>query len=543
MDGVRIVSDRRVGSSISFINPESISYIDIVKSPSSVVYGSDAIGGVINIKTKNKVEGDFDNLIRTSLGNEKISTGFSKFIQKGDYSYFFDIQYSEKRDYFSPDGKVLNSGYKSTWLKSGVSYVKNSRELKLTLINSLSKDVGKPDRLNDPDKYTYNPTDESSYFLINYIDNDIFKNSQFQVEMALNPTEYLLKNVNNYNKSVDFSKTTSDNYTFNSSIKTKINNIFSYQYGFQYFFRRNLDIFNETKVENLRESFYPLNNGKRDDVSLYATLKIDYKHNLIIGGLRYSKIDLSAISNNSFKKMEKEAYSYFLAYSRKLDDQFSIYGNTSKAFRVPSLSELFYTGISGRKYIIGNESLLPEKSQNIDVGLKWESDKTFVKLGLFRNNVSHLIERYEVDDGIYTFSNVDKGEIQGIEINSELVFNYKVKLYLNYRNYTGKSTINNEPLNDIPSKNATFGMRVNIDKGYLLFESTKSFYKNDPGPSEVENDKYNLVNISGTHFYSEKLFFSFRLNNLFNRSYFQNADPDSPLSEGFNVSCNIHYLF
>jgi outer membrane receptor protein involved in Fe transport len=50
---------------VSDINPDDIEQIEIVRGPSSVLYGSDALGGVVNIVTRRAREGlAFDGLAR-----------------------------------------------------------------------------------------------------------------------------------------------------------------------------------------------------------------------------------------------------------------------------------------------------------------------------------------------------------------------------------------------------------------------------------------------------------------------------------------------
>ncbi|MBP1661726.1 MAG: TonB-dependent receptor [Candidatus Aminicenantes bacterium] len=52
VDDARISSERRTGPNASFISPEDVERIEVSRSPASVLYGSDAIGGVIHILTR-----------------------------------------------------------------------------------------------------------------------------------------------------------------------------------------------------------------------------------------------------------------------------------------------------------------------------------------------------------------------------------------------------------------------------------------------------------------------------------------------------------
>ncbi len=49
VDGARITSDRSAGAAAQFFPPELVRQVEVVRSASSVIYGSDAIGGVIQV--------------------------------------------------------------------------------------------------------------------------------------------------------------------------------------------------------------------------------------------------------------------------------------------------------------------------------------------------------------------------------------------------------------------------------------------------------------------------------------------------------------
>ena len=57
IDGARVTSERRVGPSATFLDPAVLEGIDVARGPGSVAYGSDALGGVISMRTRS-VEAD-----------------------------------------------------------------------------------------------------------------------------------------------------------------------------------------------------------------------------------------------------------------------------------------------------------------------------------------------------------------------------------------------------------------------------------------------------------------------------------------------------
>ncbi|HSN69202.1 MAG TPA: TonB-dependent receptor plug domain-containing protein, partial [Thermoanaerobaculia bacterium] len=58
VDGARVATERRAGSSGSFIDPFSLASVEVSRGPGSVAYGSDAFGGVIHAVPRDPVRGD-----------------------------------------------------------------------------------------------------------------------------------------------------------------------------------------------------------------------------------------------------------------------------------------------------------------------------------------------------------------------------------------------------------------------------------------------------------------------------------------------------
>src|SRR5687768_15926404 len=114
IDGGRVSAERRVGPSATFLDPAVIEGIDVARGPGSVAYGSDALGGVISVRTRRaepgsplrgRMNGTFGAGVPEAFGSFEVSKGLAR----GGILAQAHIRNAE--DYDSPDGEVFNSGW------------------------------------------------------------------------------------------------------------------------------------------------------------------------------------------------------------------------------------------------------------------------------------------------------------------------------------------------------------------------------------------------------------------------------------------------
>ena len=146
--------------------------------------------------------------------------------------------------------------------------------------------------------------------------------------------------------------------------------------------------------------------------------------------------------------------------------------NIGTGYGEPGLGELFYNwemyGGTGADHLgwywIGNPDLKPEKSFNIDLSLEGENDKTYGKVGIFHNEISDYMTHYftgqlvdfnfhgksfrNVPDRIYSFRNIGKAKLTGIEAEVQHKFN---KYWSAKLGYTYLRAVNASD-DDLPSR-------------------------------------------------------------------------------------------
>ncbi|HSA96594.1 MAG TPA: TonB-dependent receptor plug domain-containing protein, partial [Acidobacteriota bacterium] len=115
IDGARLESDRRTGPNASFVSPEDIDRIEVLRSPSSVFYGSDAIGGVIHILTRSpRFDGALHGRLLTSYATVNGEKGVGFALEGSSRTWGFSLSFHSEDAglYRIPGGtKVLQSQY------------------------------------------------------------------------------------------------------------------------------------------------------------------------------------------------------------------------------------------------------------------------------------------------------------------------------------------------------------------------------------------------------------------------------------------------
>lgn len=553
VDGARVTSDRRAGTSAGFIQPELSTGIEVVRSPASVLYGSDAIGGVINILTrpgKDQLLAAHKNRFNLNYNSvsQRLNTGVSLQHQLNRWHFYTGFQYAKAGDYSAPDEKIINSGYTYYSGAADISYQDEKREFFLGYIGGIGKDVDKPDRENDPGNFTTVPSESQQFLRMGYTEKELLPNAKLRLSLFYNPSTYFLEKTNTGKNTWERSETRGSNLGVKVFVEKELTGSLFYQVGAEWFSRQNLRINNIARPldqgDDAASSTMPLDNGSRSDYSLFLTLQYSpIKQWSFNGGIRYTYFDINADTDNGYMEKNSGSYSFFVGVTHKITPTLSTFINVARAYRFPSLSESFYTGLTGRKYVIGNPLLEPETSWNIDAGLKYGSSKLGIGFYLFTNRVDHLIERYRNEDNIYTYDNIHRGTLYGGEI--ELLYRpvEKVQLFGHFFYYRGRSSRTDDPLNDIPAPRFKIGAKFFIGRLWIETDYLHSFKKSDPGPAEVLNKAYHLLDVKSGMYINSYLFIYMKISNLFNQTYYANPDPDIPAGKGIGISSGVQVYF
>jgi len=103
------------------------------------------------------------------------------------------------------------------------------------------------------------------------------------------------------------------------------------------------------------------------------------------------------------------AHSYFLGYGLELSDHWTASASYSTAFRAPSFNDLYYPGY-------GNPAVRPEQSRSWEAALQYASQGLGIaRVSLFQTAYRDLIAARQVSSGVYAAMNIGRARVRGVE--------------------------------------------------------------------------------------------------------------------------------
>lgn len=426
IDGVPFIGRIAGTLDLNRITVGNIKQIEIVKGASSSLYGSEALGGVINIITENPKHGftgDVNyrtgsyatNDISASASSKKEKIGFTTFINR-----------------FSSDGFDLVENDNFNTVEPFVNYTLNS---KIT--------------------YHFSGTTNLVFSGRYYTQNqDNIASSNLRGESEINEWNTRLKITHKHSKKwLSHLELYATRYKADEYLNNVDGSVFSRSFFNQFFarpeFRSNLDIKENlltlgfgTTHESLERSFFstsPVFNSPY--IFVQYDINPSKKWNLIVGA-RYD--------NHSDYQSQ---FSPKFAFNYKIHQQVDIKGTVGYGFKAPDFRQLYfdftnstvgytvlgYNAVSSALPVLESQGqittifipisefqvpLRPESSVSINLGTNYKmSSKFLTSVNLFRNHINHLIDtrviaRKTNGQNVFSYYNVNKVYTQGLEFNS-----------------------------------------------------------------------------------------------------------------------------
>ncbi|MFH0733083.1 MAG: TonB-dependent receptor [bacterium] len=514
IDGNRIETANNVAAAFSLIDPATIERIEVIKGSSSSLYGTGAIGGVVNIITnQNLFSGNYYYGGTYSSGYNSVNKGIanSLILKAGSSNWFAKISGTIRnaKDTETPAGALKDSRYKDNSIFATVGYRPfEDHEFIVSYQLFNAKDVGIPGGSAFPSTSTARyPDEKREMYSLEYKTYNLFNNLSvldFKVFSQL-----INRNVEIIPNATTINHPSADHTTNGAQLQTNwifgnYNNLIVGIDAWQREYEGIRERINLTAKKTIVDK--PIPNSKYRSIGLYAQDEfklLDNKLNLTIGG-RIDQINVKndavsnplyiisngVVNNNppktpgaSFIEGDKSDMSWSTNFSSiyKVSNMFDVTLNLGRSFRSPALEERFqYIDLGGIIYF-GNPDLKPEDGYLIDLGARFWTDNFTLKANLFVNYINNYIMDQEiVNDSLYVKNNVSKARIYGFDLSWEYAFAKAFVFYGTASFSRGEDTQLKLDLQDIPPLNGRLGIKtsslkyVSADFVANLFDSQKN---------------------------------------------------------------------
>lgn len=462
IDGQKVSEHKSMSGSPMLIDPSMIERIEVIKGPASVLYGSDAIGGAINIITKKggtkPIEGEVSAGMNTSASGKNASGSIYGGIDGWKYRLSASIEDNDNLK--TPKGEMENTYFSARSVSGFLSYdftpdATVGASLDYYDLEFGSSDVNTPGFAVDVPKWTRfkaaafgefkNIT--SSFVRLR---TDIFYQKSKKDMTNTVPGVWTQGEVDAF-KAMGFEEAflnrvgvqAGNAYVLQPHASNDMNQYgFSIQADWQIGDRNYLIAGYEISYDDLNAHSWNTGtnvmpimltdknyDGYQMTNAVYASMETLLSANLTLTyGARYTwvKTDMDSINNNMGTKTSGEGSDGKIVFNAGVlwhgTDNLTLRASYAQGYRSPILQELYIDtsmGSTGTTY--ANPDLKPETSDNFEIGARWNSTGLSADLAIFYSTADDYIATlYNAQKRGYQYNNVAEAKTFGVELTSSV---------------------------------------------------------------------------------------------------------------------------
>lgn len=462
IDGQKVSEHKSMSGSPMLIDPSMIERIEVIKGPASVLYGSDAIGGAINIITKKggtkPIEGEVSAGMNTSASGKNASGSIYGGIDGWKYRLSASIEDNDNLK--TPKGEMENTYFTARSVSGFLSYdftpdATVGASLDYYDLEFGSSDVNTPGFAVDVPKWTRfkaaafgeikNIT--SSFVRLR---TDIFYQKSKKDMTNTVPGVWTQGEVDTF-KAMGFEEAflnrvgvqAGNAYVLQPHASNDMNQYgFSIQADWQIGDRNYLIAGYEISYDDLNAHSWNTGtnvmpmmltdknyDGYQMTNAVYASMETLLSANLTLTyGARYTwvKTDMDSINNKMGTKTSGEGSDGKIVFNAGVlwhgTDNLTLRASYAQGYRSPILQELYIDtsmGSTGTTY--ANPDLKPETSDNFEIGARWNSTGLSADLAIFYSTADDYIATlYNAQKRGYQCNNVAEAKTFGVELTSSV---------------------------------------------------------------------------------------------------------------------------
>ncbi|REL35035.1 TonB-dependent hemoglobin/transferrin/lactoferrin family receptor [Thalassotalea euphylliae] len=573
-----------------YFDSYSIKQVEVAKGAASSLYGSDGLGGIVVISTKDPLDylGSEKQHLALSAGyqgeNEQTEFNLTGATYLGDWatSAVVGIQSGSEVQNFDEELPGYDSDGRSLLLKT-FKQLDNDHSIKFTL-DYYQQEV---DQIVSATNSTEN--DDTSWAVSVDFHSTAktawYDSWQSQAYFSRYEQESEQVRAVRGSTSLDYNA-----YDFEQDI-VGLRNVFAKQiaqenvshqlvYGLDYDqydtlrprFKTRVSADGSTEFSNEPQKAFPGADTTLAGVFLQDTIKFNDSGLSLVAGARFDYYNLEAKSNEFFNTAELDDYnetalSPKLAAIYQLNEQVSVYAQYVAGFKIPPHDQAYQShGVEPFYQILPNNDLDAEESDSFELGLRAGIDDWRFNAIAFYSQFDNFIETKlvgteptfipSVNKSLFQYQNVSETEIQGIELEGEYWFNDSLSVAISAAYADGENKETDQALTTVNPLNGNIRVNYNLTDWQLtaawrLAKRMTDLPTDSQGNDLATTAGYGLVDLFARYQVANWTL-DMAVTNAFDKEYTPyssiagqaaNANLNQYTQAGRNVSAQVSYSF
>jgi outer membrane receptor protein involved in Fe transport len=559
IDGARVSSERRVGPSASYADPATFEGIDVARGPGSVAYGSDALGGVISVRTRRAEPGSpfrvaGSGTFGLGIPEQRGTIELSKGLARG--GLFLQAHARQADDWANPIDRtsILNSGWKDRGFNGRADYAVGRGLFSAGWQSDFGRDVERP-RSNSHAVRFYYPFENSHRLTSSYEIADVAGLQQLSVTGFIGAfeqrTDQDRRPTASSVRDIARADVSAKDFHFKASGRRE-GQRGRLEFGFDLNGRFDLEALDTLITYTPEGTIAGQTNSPSVDGARRTNAGAYVQANVTAGavmraaaGIRADRVTTSNPGGAFGDRTTSDgALAGFGSITAGPVNGFSVTGQVARGFRAPTLSDLYFRGPSGRGFVTGNPDLGPETSLQFDLAGRYARGRTQLAVYAYHYAIHDLVERYSTAPDLFFFRNRGEARLRGIEVEARAEVGGGVALEGGANIGRGRGLDDDGPIDDIAPDMVFVVARKDI--GRTAFTQVRASFMADddrPGPSEVEAPGAQVIDLTAGWRVARGLELRGILRNLLDEAYYASPDPRWVYAPGRSGSVTLAFEF